>query len=84
MPLKKSKPKTPQQLEELIELLRANLDVKRKCDCAPCTFGVVLYDCSIDTLLYAIGKEPKNFCKMVRRLKRNYARQTKHQCSHSE
>lgn len=81
---KKLKPKTTQELEELIEMLQTKIDEKRKCDCLPCAMGIALYECSVDTLLYALGKKPKHFSKMVRRLRLGKLTKTEDECSHSE
>jgi len=84
MPLKTPKPKSQQQMEELVELLKKSKDKLRSNCCLNCDIGIALYQCSIDTLSWATGGKPKEFCKMMRRLRRNHGEATKHQCAHAE
>jgi hypothetical protein len=84
MPVKKPKPKTPQQIKELIKLfLLAKSNIKLGC-CLNCKIDIALYQCSIDTLLWAAGSEMKGFGKMIRRIKSKHTKPTDHQHSHSE
>jgi hypothetical protein len=84
MPLKQPKPKTPQQLEELVELIEWKLDSYSPCLCWVCRVEKALYVSQRDALLWALGKNPKNFGLMLRRLQRDHSTNTKHQYARSE
>lgn len=83
MPLKPT-PKTPQQLEELVELLRESQAGRKTCPCIKCQIDDMLYQATTDGLLFALGKPTKDFVRLMRRLQRNHAAKTEDHCSHSE
>jgi hypothetical protein len=83
MSLKKPKPKTPQEVAELIELFQGKID-RIRCGCSMCIMEKAMSHCAVDVLLWMLGKYPKEFSKIVTALKAKRASQTKHQCSHSE
>ena len=84
MPLKKPKPKTKQQLDELLELINWKIDSYPACLCMVCRMEVALYLSQRDAILWALGRKPKDFCHMIRSLNRWHLSETKHQHSHSE
>ena len=84
MPLKTPKPKSQQQIEELLELLQWRLDSQRPCDCNLCMIDRALYRVSIDALLWTRGKGAKGFLKLIHRLKQERVSETKYQHAHSE
>jgi hypothetical protein len=83
MPLKTTKPKTPQEVKELIEMFRAKIASSR-CSCSMCVVDKALSHCVVDALLWSLGKSSKEFSEIVIALKTTRARQTKHQCAHAE
>lgn len=84
MPLKTPKPKTPQQLEEILELIEWRIDAYAPCLCQVCRIEWALYMAQRDAILWALGRNPKDFCHMIRFLKRGNSTMTKHQCAHAE
>jgi hypothetical protein len=83
MPLKKPKPKTQQEVEELIEFFQGKVD-RYCCTCSLCVWEKALAHCALDALLWSLGKPTKEFSQIVTAFKAKRATQTKHQSSHSE
>lgn len=82
--MKTTNPKTPQQLKEILELIQWRIDLYAPCLCQICRIEWVLYMAHRDAILWAMGKQPKDFCRMIRFLKRGHSTITKHQHAHSE
>lgn len=70
MPLKELKAKTPQQLMELLELFEWRISCYSKYLCPVCALDVALYTAQIHCILWTLGRKPTEFCRMIRRLKR--------------
>jgi hypothetical protein len=84
MPVKKSKSRTPQELEEMLEAFQSELYCLAHCGCLKCEITHSMHSCCIDTLLYALGRSPKAFNKMVGAMKIRHAGKTSHHFSHAE
>lgn len=80
----KPKPKTQHDLEEIVELLKQANAGRKPCLCGNCEMDELVLLISIDALLYALGKEPKDFVRMTVRIKREHDTRTEHQCSYVE
>lgn len=77
------KAKSPQEVEELIELMRWKSSPKH-CHCFRCQMDRALYECAADALLWSLGKAPRKYLKIIRAIKLSHAKQTKHHVAHAE
>jgi len=85
--MKKSKqPKLPttQELEAVLTAFIASRGRKEDCECFKCQMATALHECTIDALLFALGRPPKKFANLVRAMKRDMAKATKDHISHAE
>jgi hypothetical protein len=83
MPVKIPRLKTPQQVEELVELLKGKQATVR-CRCDHCNMIRSMYQCAIDALEWSLGKESKEYRRIILEMKRERLRKTRHQCAHAE
>ena len=84
MPIKKPKPKSQAEIKELLVLVHWKLSIIPKSLCPLCAIDRALYAVLVDSLLWALGHDPKEFSDMMRHLRKQHISQTKHQCAHAE
>jgi hypothetical protein len=84
MPVKKSKPKTPEELQQLLDLFLEQEKDDTQCNCFVCGVRKSARLAAIESLRYALGIEEKSFTELVEELKEWSAKRNKDHASHSE
>jgi hypothetical protein len=84
MPIKKPKPKSQAEIKEQLALVHWKLSSIPQSLCPLCAIDRALYSVLVDSLLWALGHDSKDFSDIMRHLRKQHASQTKHQCAHAE